>query len=65
MRRGFEKNQNDFLGHIEDKKYQQDRSYGCTIKGRTLAKTDDDAISFPEMHWESFWKELAAQKILV
>lgn len=54
----FRKNQNDFLGHIEDKSINKTARMARTIKGRTpLAKTDDDAISFPEMHWEKFFLE--------
>lgn len=53
----FRKNQNDFLGHIEDKHANKTIRKARTIKGRTpLTKTEDDAISFPEEHWETFFK---------
>lgn len=54
----FRKNQNDFLGHIEDKSINKTIRKARTLKGRTpLTKTEDDAISFPEKHWEAFFKE--------
>lgn len=54
----FRKNQNDFLGHIEDKSINKTIRKARTLKGRTpLTKTEDDAISFPETHWETFFKE--------
>ena len=54
----FRKNQNDFLGHIEDKSINKTIRKARTLKGRTpLAKTEDDAIAFPEKHWETFFKE--------
>ena len=54
----FRKNQNDFLGHIEDKSINKTIRKARTLKGRTpLTKTEDDAISFPEEHWETFFKE--------
>jgi integrase len=54
----FRKNQNDFLGHIEDKSINKTIRKARTLKGRTpLTKTEDDAISFPEKHWETFFKE--------
>ncbi len=52
----YRKNQNDFLGHIEDKTVNKTIRKARTIKGRTpLTKTEDDAIAFPEQHWESFY----------
>lgn len=54
----FRKNQNDFLGHIEDKDINKTIRKVRTIKGRTpLTKTEDDTISFPERHWKTFFKE--------
>jgi integrase len=54
----FRKNQNDFLGHIEDKSINKTIRKARTLKGRTpLTKTEDDAISFPEKLWETFFKE--------
>lgn len=54
----FRKNQNDFLGHIEDKNINKTIRKARTIKGRTpLTKTQDDAIAFPEKYWESFFKD--------
>ncbi|PNW66974.1 gamma-mobile-trio recombinase GmtY [Aeromonas veronii] len=54
----FRKNQNDFLGHIEDKTINKTVRKARTIKGRTpLTKTEDDAISFPEVYWEKFFLE--------
>lgn len=53
----YRKNQNDFLGHIEDKSINQTIRKARTIKGRTpLTKAEDDAIAFPENKWESFFK---------
>ena len=52
----FRKNQNDFLGHIEDKNINKTIRKARTLKGRTpLTKTEDDAIAFPEKDWESFF----------
>lgn len=52
----YRKNQNDFLGHIEDKTVNKTIRKARTIKGRTpLIKTEDDAIAFPERHWEDFY----------
>jgi integrase len=54
----FRKNQNDFLGHIEDKNINKTIRKARTMKGRTpLIKTEDDAIAFPEKHWEAFFKD--------
>lgn len=54
----FRKNQNDFLGHIEDKSINKTIRKARTMKGRTpLTKTEDDAIAFPEKHWESLFKD--------
>jgi integrase len=54
----FRKNQNDFLGHIEDKSINKTIRKARTMKGRTrLTMTEDDAIAFPEKHWESFYKD--------
>lgn len=54
----FRKNHSDFLGHIEDKTVNKTIRRARTIKGRTpLTKTEDDAIAFPERHWESFIKD--------
>lgn len=52
----YRKKQNDFLGHIEDKTVNKTIRKARTIKGRTpLTKTEDDAITFPEKHWEDFY----------
>tara|TARA_R110001583_G_scaffold165074_1_gene317544 strand:+ start:66 stop:1538 length:1473 start_codon:yes stop_codon:yes gene_type:complete len=54
----FRKNQNDFLGHIEDKSVNKTIRKARTMKGRNaLTMTEDDAIAFPEMYWESFYKD--------
>jgi integrase len=54
----FRKNQNDFLGHIEDKNISKTIRKARTMKGRTpLTKTEDDAIAFPEKQWELFFKD--------
>ncbi|NQY62128.1 MAG: site-specific integrase [Alteromonadaceae bacterium] len=54
----YRKNQNDFLGHIEDKRLNKTIQKAITIKGRTpLIKTEDDAVAFPEQHWSVFLKE--------
>ena len=54
----FRKNQNDFLGHIEDKSINKTIRKARTIKGRTpLTIIEDDAIAFPEKHWNSFFTE--------
>jgi len=54
----YRKNQNDFLGHIEDKMVNKTIRKARTLKGRTpLTKTEDDAIAFPEKHWGRFYKE--------
>lgn len=53
----YRKNQNDFLGHIADKTVNRTIRKARAIKGRSpLTKTEDDAIAFPEMHWELFYK---------
>lgn len=53
----FRKNQNDFLGHIEDKSINKTIRKAKTMKGRTpLTKTEDDAVAFPEKYWETFYK---------
>ena len=52
----YRKNQNDFLGHIEDKTVNKTIRKARTIKGRTpLTIAEHDAIAFPEMHWEKFY----------
>lgn len=52
----YRKNQNDFLGHIEDKTVNKTIRKARIIKGRTpLTKTEDDAIAFPEKYWEDFY----------
>ncbi|MBQ0746555.1 MAG: site-specific integrase [Marinobacter sp.] len=54
----YRKNQNDFLGHIKDETISSAAKKARTIKGRTpLAKVDDDAIAFPEPHWNAFYNE--------
>lgn len=52
----FRRNQNDFLGHIRDKSISETIKRARSIKGRSpLAKTDDDAISFPASKFEEFY----------
>jgi len=52
----FRRNQNDFLGHIKDKSINTTVKRARSIKGRTpLAKTDDDAIAFPDSKFEDFY----------
>ena len=54
----YRKNQNDFLGHIEDKTVNKTIRKARTIKGRTpLTKAEDDAIAFPDKYWEAFFKD--------
>ncbi|WP_374090102.1 hypothetical protein [Methylomicrobium lacus] len=48
----------DFLGHIKDKSISTTVKRARSIKGRTpLAKTDDDATSFPGTQFERFFIE--------
>ncbi len=52
----FRKNQNDFLGHIKDKSFNNTVKRARSIKGRApLAKTNDDAIAFPSGKFEDFY----------
>lgn len=52
----FRRNQNDFLGHIKDKSINTTVKRARSIKGRTpLAKTQDDALSFPSSKFEDFY----------
>lgn len=54
----WRRNQNDFLGHIRDKSIGTTVKRARSIKGRTpLAKTDDDAISFPTSKFQPFFIE--------
>lgn len=54
----FRRNQNDFLGHIKDKSISTTVKRARSIKGRTpLAKTEDDAISFPIAKFEAFFTQ--------
>lgn len=54
----FRRNQNDFLGHIKDKSISTTVKRARSIKGRTpLAKTEDDAISFPNARFEDFFTQ--------
>lgn len=54
----FRRNQNDFLGHIKDKSISTTVKRARSIKGRTpLAKTEDDAISFPNAKFEAFFTQ--------
>ena len=51
------KTHNDFLGHIEDKTINNAVRRARTLKGRVpLIKTEDDAVSFPNKHWDDFFK---------
>ncbi len=52
----FRKNQNDFLGHIEDKNVNKTVRKARNIKGRReLIRKDDDAVAFPEKDFEKFY----------
>lgn len=52
----FRRNQKDFLGHIKDKSINNTVKRARSIKGRTpLAKTNDDAIAFPDSKFEGFY----------
>jgi integrase len=52
----FRKNQHDFLGHIKDKYINQTVRYARSVKGkRPLEKQNQDAIEFPERHFEDFY----------
>lgn len=52
----FRRNQNDFLGHIKDKSIGTTVKRARSIKGRTpMAKTEDDALSFPTARFETFF----------
>ncbi|GHE73648.1 integrase [Camelimonas fluminis] len=54
----FRRNQNDFLGHIKDKSISTTVKRARSIKGRTLlAKTEDDAISFPTAKFEALFTQ--------
>lgn len=52
----FRRNHKDFLGHIKDKSISTTIKRARSIKGRTpLAKTEDDAISFPTARFDAFF----------
>ena len=52
----FRRNQHDFLGHIKDKHINQTVRYARNIRGkRPLGKQNNDAIEFPECHFENFF----------
>lgn len=54
----FRRNQNDFLGHIKDKSISTTVKRARSIKGRTpLAKTEDDAISFPTARFDALFTQ--------
>lgn len=54
----FFKNQNNFLGHIKDKHISSTVLYARSIRGRRpLGKHKQDAIDFPENHFEAFYFE--------
>lgn len=54
----FRKNQNDFLGHIEDRTINQTIRRARTLKGRTpLSKIENYALAFPQNYWERFYRE--------
>jgi integrase len=54
----FRRTQNDFLGHIKDKSISNTIKRARSIKGRTpLAKTEDDAISFPSARFDAFFTQ--------
>lgn len=54
----FRKNQNDYLGHIEDKSINQTIRRARTLKGRTpLSRVENDALAFPQNYWVKFYKE--------
>lgn len=53
----FRKNQNDFLGHIEDKGINRTTRKARTIKGRTpLIHDEGDGKAFPEALWNDFYR---------
>lgn len=52
----YRKNQNDFLGHIQDKTANKTIRKARIIKGRTpLTQSEDDAVAFPESRWAEFF----------
>lgn len=54
----FRKNHSDFLGHIEDKTVNQTIRQARILKGRTpLRNIEDNALAFPQKHWEQFYRE--------
>jgi integrase len=54
----FRRNQNDFLGHIKDKKIGEAAQEARKVRGtRKLSNTDDDAVAFPEHLFERFFLE--------
>ncbi|GEB71756.1 Phage integrase family protein [Pseudoalteromonas carrageenovora] len=53
----FRKNQNDYLGHIEDKAINRTIQKARHIKGRSvLTQLEGDATAFPEKYWEKLFK---------
>jgi hypothetical protein len=63
---GIRKNQNDFLGHIEDKTVNKTIRKARTMKGRTpLTKAEDDALTHSQISIgnHSIKMVLAEQKI--
>ncbi|QSE44606.1 site-specific integrase [Acinetobacter johnsonii] len=54
----FRKNQHDFLGHIKDKHIHSTAHQARNIQGkRPLGKQKQEAIEFPEHHFEAFYFE--------
>ncbi|NQY65774.1 MAG: hypothetical protein HRT38_19170 [Alteromonadaceae bacterium] len=52
----YRKNQNDFLGHINDKSKNQTIRKARLISGRSKSTaTNDDAKAFPEQHFDNFY----------
>ncbi|MFA9395766.1 MAG: gamma-mobile-trio recombinase GmtY [Halodesulfovibrio sp.] len=52
----FRKNQHDFLGHIKDTHINSTVRYARSVQGkRPLGKQKQDAIEFPERHFEAFY----------
>ena len=52
----YRRNQNDFLGHIQDKTINDTVRTARNVRGRrALSKTSDDAVAFPERLFERFF----------
>ncbi|AHZ70819.1 hypothetical protein OU5_3740 [Pseudomonas mandelii JR-1] len=52
------RNQNDFLGHIQNKSVSETVRKARNVRGRrSLSRSDDDSIAFPESLFERFYME--------